>query len=104
MSITNTFCSGDEFDDEEMLDWLTDPNVMEVNDQIEQVNRKMFDKMTSLNENVAVLFGNFFMTSFFALAVIHKLCIALDEGMIRIEKLNDNIDNFIKKKIEEERV
>ena len=40
-----------------MLDWLTDPNVMEVNDQIEQVNRKMFDKMTTLNENVAVLFG-----------------------------------------------
>jgi hypothetical protein len=49
--------SGDEFDDEEMLDWLTDPNVMEVNDQIERVNRKMFDKMTTLNENVAVLFG-----------------------------------------------
>ena len=42
-----------------MLDWLTDPNVMEVNDQIEQVNRKMFDKMTTLNENVAVLFGKY---------------------------------------------
>ena len=43
-----------------MLDWLTDPNVMEVNDQIEKVNRKMFDKMTTLNENVAVLFGRTF--------------------------------------------
>ena len=32
---------------------------MEVNDQIEQVNRKMFDKMTTLNENVAVLFGKY---------------------------------------------
>ena len=24
-------------DDEEMLDWLTDPNVMEISDQIEKV-------------------------------------------------------------------
>lgn len=48
---------GDKFDDEEMLDWLTDPNVMEVSDQIEKVNRKMFDKMTTLYENVAVIFS-----------------------------------------------
>ena len=29
--------SGDLMDDEEMLDWLTDPNVMEISDQIEKV-------------------------------------------------------------------
>ena len=50
------FVIGDEFDDEEMLDWLTDPNVMEVSDQIEKVNRKMFEKLTKRNEHIAVLF------------------------------------------------
>ena len=29
----------DLLDDEEMLDWLTDPNVMEISDQIEKVNK-----------------------------------------------------------------
>ena len=47
---------GDEFDDEEMLDWLTDPNVMEVSDQIEKVNRKMFEKLKKRNEHMAVFF------------------------------------------------
>ena len=32
-----TMASGDLMDDEEMLDWLTDPNVMEISDQIEKV-------------------------------------------------------------------
>lgn len=47
---------GDEFDEEEMLDWLTDPNVMAVSDQIEKVNRKMFEKIKSRNDNLAVFF------------------------------------------------
>ena len=52
--------SGDEFDDEEMLDWLTDPNIMEVSDQIEAVNRKMFEeKLIKRNEHLAVLFCKF---------------------------------------------
>ncbi len=48
--------TGDIFDEEEVLDWLTDPNVMEISDQIEKVNRKMFDKLRDRNENLAVLF------------------------------------------------
>ena len=47
---------GDEFDEEEMLEWLTDPNVMAVSDQIEKVNRKMFEKLKSRNDNLAVFF------------------------------------------------
>ena len=50
---------GDEFDDEEMLDWLTDPNIMEVSDQIEKVNRKMFEKLTKRNDHMAVFFCKF---------------------------------------------
>ncbi|CAB4068818.1 unnamed protein product [Lepeophtheirus salmonis] len=47
---------GDIFDDEEMLDWLTDPNIMEISDQIEKVNTKMFEKLRVRNEHLAVLF------------------------------------------------
>jgi len=47
---------GDLYDDEEMLDWLTDPNVMEISDQIEKVNKKMFEKMITRNEFLTVLF------------------------------------------------
>lgn len=39
-----------------MLEWLTDPNVMAVSDQIEKVNRKMFEKLKSRNDNLAVFF------------------------------------------------
>ncbi len=52
---------GDEFDEEEMLDWLTDPNVMAVSDQIEQVNRKMFEKLKSRNDQLAVFFCEDFL-------------------------------------------
>jgi hypothetical protein len=44
------------FDEEEILDWLTDPNVMAVGGRIEQVNTKMFEKLKARNEHLAVLF------------------------------------------------
>ena len=47
---------GDLLDDEEMLDWLTDPNVMEISDQIEKVNKKMFEKLITRNEFLTVFF------------------------------------------------
>jgi len=47
---------GDLMDDEEMLDWLTDPNVMEISDQIEKVNKKMFEKLIARNEFLTVFF------------------------------------------------
>ena len=50
---------GDLFDDEEMLDWLTDPNTMEISDQIEKVNKKMFEKLISRNEFLTVFFCKF---------------------------------------------
>ncbi len=56
MMTSITFDSGDIFDSEEILDWLTDPNVMEISDQIEKVNRKMFEKLKIRNENLVVLF------------------------------------------------
>ena len=50
---------GDLLDDEEMLDWLTDPNVMEISDQIEKVNKKMFEKLITRNEFLTVFFCKF---------------------------------------------
>jgi len=47
---------GDVMDEEELLDWLTDPNVMEVGGKIERVNTKMFEKLKARNEYLAVLF------------------------------------------------
>ncbi|XP_025207338.1 uncharacterized protein LOC112603121 isoform X2 [Melanaphis sacchari] len=47
---------GDIDDDEEILDWLTDPSNMELTEHIEKVNRKMFSKIRQSSENVAVFF------------------------------------------------
>jgi hypothetical protein len=47
------------------MDWLTDPNVMEISDQIEKVNLKMLEKLKLRNDHLAVFFCNYphFMTS-----------------------------------------
>lgn len=47
---------GDIQDDEELLDWLTDPANMEMTDSIERVNRKMFEKIRQNSDYVAVFF------------------------------------------------
>lgn len=44
---------GDIDDEEEVLDWLTDPENMELTDHIEKVNRKMFDKIRLRSDYVA---------------------------------------------------
>lgn len=47
---------GDIDDDEEVLDWLTSPANMEMTDHIEQVNRKMFQKIRKASDYLAVIF------------------------------------------------
>ncbi|KAK7793468.1 hypothetical protein R5R35_013845 [Gryllus longicercus] len=47
---------GDIDDDEEILDWLTSPENMELTDHIERVNRKMFQKIRQTSDYVAVFF------------------------------------------------
>lgn len=51
---------GDIDDEEEILDWLTLPDNMEMTDHIEQVNRKMFQKIRQTSDYLAVFFCNFF--------------------------------------------
>ncbi|XP_055374125.1 uncharacterized protein LOC129607269 isoform X7 [Condylostylus longicornis] len=47
---------GDIDDEEEVLDWLTSPANMEMTDHIEQVNRKMFEKIRKTSDYLAVFF------------------------------------------------
>ncbi|CAG0890984.1 unnamed protein product [Cyprideis torosa] len=47
---------GDIMDQEEVLEWLTDPDNMELTDHIEKVNRKMFEKIKERADYLAVFF------------------------------------------------
>lgn len=47
---------GDMDDEEEILDWLTNPDNMEMTDSIERANRKMFEKMRKASDYLAVFF------------------------------------------------
>lgn len=49
---------GDIDDEEEVLDWLTDPENMELTDHIERVNRKMFEKIRQRSDYCAVFLCN----------------------------------------------
>lgn len=43
-------------DEEEVLDWLTDPDNMESSEHIERVNRKMFERILKRSDFVAAFF------------------------------------------------
>ncbi|XP_050711801.1 uncharacterized protein LOC126995938 isoform X3 [Eriocheir sinensis] len=47
---------GDLYDEEDVLDWLTAPENMELNDAIEKVNRKMFERLRQTTDYLAVFF------------------------------------------------
>ncbi|KAG7154498.1 disulfide-isomerase-like 2 [Homarus americanus] len=47
---------GDLYDEEDVLDWLTAPENMELNDAIEKVNRKMFERIKQSTDYLAVFF------------------------------------------------
>ncbi|XP_059471929.1 uncharacterized protein LOC132194579 isoform X6 [Neocloeon triangulifer] len=78
---------GDIDDEEEVLDWLTDPENMELNDHIEKVNRKMFTKIQQSSEYVAVFFYS-------------KDCQQCPRVLAELEHIDDEADgagiNFVK--------
>ena len=47
---------GDMHDADRVLDWLTAQDVFEVKDEIEEVNRRMLEKLLEDNDFVAVYF------------------------------------------------
>ncbi|XP_049785764.1 uncharacterized protein LOC126188248 isoform X1 [Schistocerca cancellata] len=78
---------GDIDDDEEVLDWLTNPENMELTDHIERVNRKMFQKIRQTSDYVAVFFYS-------------NDCKQCDRVLVEIEHIDDEADgagiNFVK--------
>ncbi|XP_060875587.1 uncharacterized protein LOC132948913 isoform X1 [Metopolophium dirhodum] len=70
---------GDIDDDEEVLDWLTDPSNMELTEHIEKVNRKMFSKIRQSSENVAVFFYS-------------DDCKQCKQVLVEIEHIDDDAD------------
>lgn len=49
-------CPGDLLDEEKVFQWLTSQDVFEIKDEIEEVNRKMLEKLLDENDFVAVYF------------------------------------------------
>lgn len=47
---------GDLLDEEKLLAWLTSQDIFELKNEIEEVNRKMLDKLLDENEFLAVYF------------------------------------------------
>jgi hypothetical protein len=47
---------GDLKDEDKVLAWLTSQDVFEIKDEIEEVNRKMLEKLLDENDFVAVFF------------------------------------------------
>lgn len=57
--IVISFFGGDLLDEQRVLSWLTSQDVFEIKDEIEEVNRKMLDKLLDENEFVSVYFCTF---------------------------------------------
>nr|CAG4638530.1 EOG090X0856 [Cyclestheria hislopi] len=71
---------GDLMDEEEVLDWLTDPENMESSDHIEKVNRKMFERILQRTD---------FLAAFFYSDVDCKQC---DKVLEELEHIDDEAD------------
>ncbi|KAH0568207.1 hypothetical protein KQX54_019599 [Cotesia glomerata] len=78
---------GDIDDEEEILDWLTNPENMELTDHIERINKKMFHKIRQASDYVAVFFYS-------------KDCKQCSKVLSEIEHIDDEADhagiNFVK--------
>lgn len=50
------FKTGDLSDEDKVLTWLTSQDIFELRNEIEEVNRKMVDKLLDENEFLAIYF------------------------------------------------
>lgn len=66
--------AGDLYDEEDVLDWLTAPENMELNDAIEKVNRKMFERIRQTTDYLAVFFCKFYLAQVLLNSVRVKIC------------------------------
>jgi len=85
---------GDLMDEENVLDFLTSLEAMDLPDRIEEVNAKILSKIVEETDFVAVLFCK----SFFSLLII-KLSLSQKHSEDRIIRNVFNIHPFISNKI-----
>ncbi|KAF0304186.1 hypothetical protein FJT64_023969 [Amphibalanus amphitrite] len=69
---------GDLYDEEEILDWLTNPDNMELTDAIEKINRKMFARLVERTDHY---FAVFFYTE--------KNCKQCEKVLQELEHIDD---------------
>ena len=91
---------GDIDDEEELLDWLTNPENMELTDHIERINRKMFEKIRVNSDYLAVFLCKYSL--FFEISCFLKtsLLLVLDSDdckqcpkvLTEIENIDDDAD------------
>ncbi|XP_054164277.1 uncharacterized protein LOC128961959 isoform X2 [Oppia nitens] len=72
---------GDLLDEEKVLKWLTSNDVFEIKDEIEEVNRKMLDKLLNDNDFVSVYF-------------YEKDCYDCEEVLHELEHIDDEADEL----------
>ena len=89
---------GDLMDGEMILSWLTSQDVFETKDEIEEVNRRMLEKLLDENEFVAVYFCkcDLTMVGKKAKKILFRAdednCIECDEVVSGLEKIDDETD------------
>ncbi|KAI4502300.1 hypothetical protein M0802_002212 [Mischocyttarus mexicanus] len=86
----STNYDGDIDDEEEILDWLTDPDNMELTDHIERINKKMFHKIRQSTDYLAVFFySNDCKQCSRVLAEIEHIDDEADSAGIKFVKIDD---------------
>lgn len=75
------FYDGDLYDEEALIKWLTSNDVFEIKNEIEEVNRKMMEKLLEDNEFVAVFFYD-------------NDCDKCDAALAELEHIDDEADDL----------
>ncbi|XP_067132038.1 uncharacterized protein [Centruroides vittatus] len=78
---TPVFYEGSLLEEDKVLKWLTSLDVFEIKDEIEEVNRKMLDKLLEENEFVAVFFYD-------------NNCPKCDLALQELERIDDEADDL----------
>lgn len=76
-----SYYDGDLLDEENVLNWLTSNDVFELVDEIEEVNKKMLDKLLETSDYIAVYF-------------YEKNCKKCEEVLKELEHIDDEADSL----------
>lgn len=79
-------------DEQRVLSWLTSQDVFEIKDEIEEVNRKMLDKLLEENEFVSVYFCNFFLK---VILFLDKILL-ISQFLIQMKTTAPNVKTFLR--------